>query len=110
MRKFIAVVLVLAVVQYWDSLSGMFFPTPVPALRSDATVIMYGAQWCGYCAKARAFFQSKGVAFREYDIEQSAEARQQFEALGGRGVPLIVINQKLIRGFDQRRIIAALRD
>ena len=71
-------------------------------------VTMYATSWCGYCAKARALFRAEGVAFVEHDIERSPEANAQHKALGGRGVPLIVIGNQTIKGYSEQRIRAAL--
>ena len=38
-----------------------------------------------------------------------ADARKAYEALGGRGIPLIDVNGTLIRGFDPEEILAALK-
>lgn len=66
-------------------------------------VIMYATPWCGYCKKARRYFQQNNIAFREYDIESSSSAHRRFKQLGGNGVPLIVIGKKKISGFSVAR-------
>jgi glutaredoxin len=66
-------------------------------------VIMYGTPWCGYCKKARRYFQHNKIAFREYDIESSSSAHRRFKQLGGNGVPLIVIGKKKMSGFSVAR-------
>ena len=45
---------------------------------------MYGADWCGYFARARALLESKGVAFEEIDTDVVAGARQEAQARSGR--------------------------
>lgn len=108
MRKFLLAVLVLATIQSWDKLTEFFSGSSATGLPGNSKVVMYGAQWCGYCAKARELFRSKGVAYHEYDIERSVAGRKQFEALGGRGVPLIVIDDNVIKGYNRQEILAAL--
>jgi len=70
-------------------------------------VIMYSTQWCGYCKKAKAYFNAKGIGFSERDIEKSTRAREEHLALGGGGVPVIVIGkrkgQQIMRGFSAER-------
>ena len=71
-----------------------------PKLRPQRSkVTMYSTQWCGYCKKARDYFQENNIAFVEYDIEDNDKARQDYKALGGRGVPLIVVGKKAMSGF-----------
>ncbi|MDE1465215.1 DUF4124 domain-containing protein [Spartinivicinus poritis] len=66
-------------------------------------VVMYSAEWCGYCKVARNYFQSKNIPFKEYDIEKSQKGRDDFNKLGGGGVPLILVGKKRMSGFTQQR-------
>lgn len=64
-------------------------------------VTMYSTAWCGYCKKARNYFQAQGIPFIEYDIEKNSTAKKDYDALGGRGVPVIVMGKKRMNGFSQ---------
>ncbi len=79
---------------------------PRPA--GGARVVMFSAPGCGYCVKAKDYFNQKGVAFEEHDVNTSEDARRRFQSLGGRGVPLILIGERQINGFDPQAIQAAL--
>ena len=63
-------------------------------------VVMYSAPWCGVCKRAAGYFRDKGIAFHEKDIDQSRQARREFEQLGGRGVPLILVGKRKLAGFS----------
>ena len=67
------------------------------------TVIMYSTSWCGYCKKAARHFRKSNIPFKEYDIEKSKKAALEYKKLNGRGVPLILIGDKRMSGFDARR-------
>jgi glutaredoxin len=69
---------------------------------NDKQITMYSTSWCGYCRKARETFTRQGIPFKELDIEKNADAQQAYDALGGRGVPLIVIDDQQMTGFDVR--------
>ncbi len=71
--------------------------------RERKRVVMYSAVWCGVCKKARRYFQQKGIAFKEYDIETSRKGRQDFAKLNGRGVPIILVGKKRMSGFSADR-------
>lgn len=109
MRKSILItfILLLAAVQNWDKITGALDPAPIVS-EYTGNVVMYGTSWCGYCVKARSLFKANGISFHEYDVEKSPIGRKQYEKLGGRGVPLIRINGKTIKGYDERQILAAL--
>ncbi len=70
------------------------------------TVIMYSTSWCGYCKKAAKHFRSKGIPFKEYDIEKSKTAAKAYRKLKGSGVPLILVGKKRMSGFSAKRFNA----
>ncbi|GFM83613.1 NrdH-redoxin [Pseudomonas cichorii] len=111
LKKFALIMLVVVVYQNWDKIENLFNPQPASVAQSysQAKVVMYATEWCGYCKQTRRFLDSKGIAFTEYDIEKSAEGRKAYEALGGRGIPLLDVNGTLIRGFSPDAILAALK-
>ncbi|HHI93228.1 MAG TPA: glutaredoxin family protein [Gammaproteobacteria bacterium] len=74
----------------------------------DNGVILYATQWCGYCEKAREFMASNNIEYQEYDIEKSEKGANDYKALNGNGVPLLVVNNKVIRGYKPSEIMAAL--
>ena len=67
---------------------------------SAAKVRMLMTQSCPYCKKAKAFLQSRGTAFEELDIEASAQAKAEYDRLGGKGVPIILVGEQRGDGFD----------
>ena len=73
---------------------------------SSAKVVMYATDWCPYCAKARAHFRKHGIDYVEHDIEKSPEGRAEYQRLGGRGVPLILIGEQRMSGFSEARFDA----
>jgi len=66
-------------------------------------IVMYATDWCPYCAKARAHFRKLGIDYVEHDIEKSPEGRAEYQRLGGRGVPLILIGEQRMSGFSEAR-------
>lgn len=66
---------------------------------STSQVIMYSAAWCGYCKQARQYFRRNGINFIEYDIEKNQNARRAYDAIGGNGVPVILVGNKRLNGF-----------
>jgi glutaredoxin len=72
-------------------------------------VELYTTSWCPTCQKARAYFQQRGIAFKEYDVEKdpaAAERRKRIDP--GRRVPLAVINGQKILGFSASAYRTAL--
>ncbi len=69
-------------------------------LQKKDKVVMYSASWCGYCKKAKAYFKKNKIAFKEYNIEKSKKGKREYDALGGRGVPVILVGNKRLNGFS----------
>ena len=111
LKKCLLILLVVVVYQNWGKIERVFNPSQVVSeqTQAKANVVLYATDWCGYCKQTKRFLDSKGIAFKEFDIEKDAEARKAYEALGGRGIPLIDVNGTLIRGFDPDEILAALK-
>jgi glutaredoxin len=111
LKKFVLILLVVVVWQNWGKIENLIHPDmSLSALeRQSAKVTLYATDWCGYCKQTRRFLDSKGIPYTEYDIEKDAAGRKAYEALGGRGIPLIDVNGTLIRGFSEEEILAALK-
>ncbi len=108
LRKLVLVVLALAALQNWDRITGVFArPAPITNV-GPADVVLYSTAWCGYCERTRRLLSERSVPFVEHDIERSPEGRRQYEALNGRGVPLLVVKGKVLRGYSPQAILAAL--
>lgn len=67
------------------------------------SVVMYSAEWCGVCKRAKAYFQKNKIPFTEHDIDKSEKARKDYEKLNGRGVPIILVGKQRMNGFSASR-------
>ncbi len=85
-----------------------FFQKEEP--RADHEVDLYVTSWCGYCKKAKKFFDSRDIAYNEYDIEKDpAAAGRKRDLSGGKGVPFAVVNGHKIRGYSPSAYERALK-
>jgi glutaredoxin len=115
LKKFVLIMLVVVAWQNWGKIEHLFSPASAVSAQNQsqaqlqAKVTLYATDWCGYCKQTRRFLDSKGIPYKEFDIEKSAEGRKAYEALGGRGIPLIDVNGTIIRGFSEEAILAALK-
>jgi len=51
---------------------------------------------------AKDYFQQNNVAFEEYDVQADVNKRQEMVAKSGQmGVPVIVIGDEIVVGFDK---------
>ena len=62
---------------------------------------IYSTSWCGPCKNAKRLLTENGLPFTEIDIEEKGMSRQDlFELTGGRSVPQIVNDEKLVGGYE----------
>ncbi|KEI73107.1 glutaredoxin [Endozoicomonas elysicola] len=97
--------LALFVYQKWDLINNYFNPPPDFSVQHGGKVILYSAEWCGYCKETRKLLEHQNIPFYEYDIEKSAEGFKQFKRLKGKGVPLVFIGGEVVRGYDPSQIL-----
>lgn len=71
-------------------------------------VVLYATTWCGVCKEAKAYMDRNGIRYTEYDVEKSATGKRDFEAMNGRAVPLLVVGEQHMYGFDADRLEALL--
>ncbi len=72
-------------------------------------VELFTTSWCGYCKRAKAYFNARGVSFTEYDVERDPTAARRFRTINPRGgVPVALIGNRQINGFAPAAYEAAL--
>ncbi|MFW5450718.1 MAG: glutaredoxin domain-containing protein [Methylophagaceae bacterium] len=76
---------------------------------SSKRVTMFSTSWCGYCKKARKYFNLNAIPFVEYDIENNQHAKKRYDSLGGRGVPLILVSNRRMNGFSESGFLQIYR-
>ncbi|WP_019147194.1 glutaredoxin family protein [Timonella senegalensis] len=61
------------------------------ATPTDQGIIMYGADWCGDCRRAKAVLDREGTSYTYVDLVATPEAAEQAQAISGRpNIPVIV--------------------
>jgi glutaredoxin 3 len=67
-----------------------------------AKIEIYTTPFCGYCARAKALLDSKGVAYDEHDVMMDDKARTEMRTRTNRtSVPQIFIDGRHIGGSDE---------
>lgn len=68
-------------------------------------VIVFSTPTCSFCVQAKRYFKEKNIRFTDVDVsrDQSA-ARDMMCRTGQMGVPVILINNTAIVGFDRNKI------
>ncbi len=68
-------------------------------------VTVYSTKNCPYCRMAKAFLEKHGVPYTSIDVgEDAVQAQKMIDLTGQRGVPVIVVDNEIIVGFDAQRL------
>ncbi|HWM44381.1 MAG TPA: glutaredoxin family protein [Burkholderiales bacterium] len=70
---------------------------------------MYTTDWCGYCRQAKAFFARQGIRYTELDVEKSPAAREEYQRMGARGVPVILVGTQRMNGYSEESLAQMLK-
>jgi glutaredoxin 3 len=71
----------------------------------DKTVTIYSTPVCHFCHMAKEFFKENNIAYTEHDVASDQAARAEMIDMSGQmGVPVIVIGDDLIIGFDEPKV------
>ncbi len=72
-------------------------------------VVVYSTPTCHFCNLAKEYFKQKNVAFESFDVSTDREKQMEIlEKTGQMGVPVILIGDDVVVGFDKPKIDALL--
>jgi len=78
---------------------------------ADKDVRCYTIPTCPWCRKAKEYLVEKGVQFMDYNVaEDRAKLQEMMQLTGQRGVPVIVVGEEVIVGFNENRLDQALAE
>lgn len=76
---------------------------------TNKNVTIYSTPTCHFCHMAKEFFKENNIAYTEHNVATDLDKRKEmFEKSGQMGVPVIVIDNDLIVGFDRPQIAQML--
>ncbi|MDP2704349.1 MAG: glutaredoxin family protein [bacterium] len=72
-------------------------------------VTIYTTPSCVYCKIAKEFFRENNIKYTELNVVEDDEAREEMvEKSGQMGVPVIMVGDQVIIGFDEDKVSEAL--
>jgi glutaredoxin 3 len=67
-----------------------------------ARIEMYTTAWCGFCVRAKALLEARGLEYEEIELDGRPDFRARLEErTGGWTVPQIVIDGRPIGGYSE---------
>ena len=76
-----------------------FTPVKRRVLGRNSGVVLYYADWCGYCKKARRWLDERNVVYDLRDIEVPRYGEELKEVSGSKSIPVLSVDGEIVRGF-----------
>ena len=66
---------------------------------------MYSTPTCHYCNLAKDFFNDYNISYEVFNVQTDlAKRKEMMEKSGQMGVPVIMVGEKVIVGFDKKTL------
>jgi len=76
---------------------------------SGSRVILYSLSTCGYCKQARELLEKQNIDYVEKVIDTSDSAKKEAAELGIKAVPVLLVGDYRVKGYDQSKWLDLLR-
>jgi glutaredoxin 3 len=72
-------------------------------------VTIYTTPSCHFCHMAKEYFKANNVAYTEHDVANDADKRKEMiDKSGQMGVPVILIGEEMVIGFNKPKVVQLL--
>jgi len=79
-------------------------------MKTIPRIIVFSTPSCGWCSKAKSYLREKGFRYRDIDISRDQKAAQDVQRRTGQtSVPVILINNRPVIGFNRQEIDRLLK-
>ena len=69
---------------------------------ADKKVVIYSTPTCPYCKRAKDYLSQKGIPYVDRNVAQDRDATQEMiQKSGQMSVPVIIIDNEVVVGFNQ---------
>jgi glutaredoxin 3 len=81
-----------------DELSGDFTDL---GISESVPILVYSASWCNACNELKDYLSHNNIQYNNIDIDEDKSAMTRLGKWGLTGIPIIIIKDNLIQGFNQ---------
>ena len=72
-------------------------------------ITLYSTSSCAHCRQLKQWLQQHRIRFMEMDVQRNRRAFRDFQHHGGRAVPLLLVGERKIQGFNPKQLPSQLR-
>ena len=66
----------------------------------NSGVVLYYADWCGYCKKAKRWLDERNIGYDLRDVDIPRYGEELAEVSGSKSVPVLSVGGEIVRGFN----------
>ena len=67
-------------------------------------IILYSGNSCTNCTAAKEYIKEKGYDYEEKNVSLDQEAKKELIGMGYMGVPVIMIDDDVVVGFNKSKL------
>ncbi len=72
---------------------------------TDKKVIIYSTPTWPFCRRVKEYLSRKGIPYTDYDVAADTDkAKEMVQKSGQMGVPVIIIDDEIVVGFNQAQL------
>lgn len=75
-----------------------------------AKIKMYTSSTCSHCFAAKDYLKENGYEYEEKNVSTDPQAKKELMAMGYMGVPIIMVDDTVIEGFNKAKLEELLAD
>ena len=65
---------------------------------------IYSSSTCPNCITAKEYLKEKGYEYEEKNVSADKEAKKELISMGYMGVPIIIVDEEVVVGFDKAKL------
>lgn len=65
---------------------------------------LYTSSTCSYCTAVKEYLKEKGEKYEEKNVTIDKEAKKELMTMGYMGVPIIMVDDDIIEGFNKSKL------
>lgn len=70
----------------------------------ESQILLYYADWCGYCKKAKRHLDGRSVEYTLLDVDIPAIKQELIAKTGQTGIPVIDVDGRIMKGYNASRL------
>ena len=77
-------------------------------MAGNRTIVVYSGVRCADCDAVKNYLKQREIEFTDKNIHKDRASRQELLGMGFKSIPVTIIGEHVIQGFDRKKLAVAL--